>query len=80
MEDGTPVHAPSNLKVLCAACHDRQHLFVKQGRPADELATIHAFLKKYKTATLKALVYQLKSEHNIDISSKALSAERAKMI
>jgi 5-methylcytosine-specific restriction endonuclease McrA len=80
LEDGTPVHAPSNLKVLCASCHDKQHVSVKQGRPDDELATIHALLKKYKTATLKALVYQLKSEHDINISSKALSAERAKMI
>jgi DNA mismatch repair protein MutS len=80
LEDGTPVHAPSNLKVLCASCHDKQHVPTKQGRPDDELATIHALLKKYKTATLKALVYQLKSEHDIDISSKALSAERAKMI
>ena len=80
LEDGTPVHAPSNLKVLCSKCHDQQHVSVKQGRPDDELATIHALLKKYKTATLKALVYQLKSEHDIDISSKALSVERAKMI
>ena len=79
LEDGTPVHAPSNLTVLCAACHDKRHHptpSVRSKRPDTEIATIRDLLKKHKTASLKALVYQLKSEHEIVITSQALAAFR----
>jgi DNA mismatch repair protein MutS len=79
LEDGTPVHAPSNLTVLCAACHDKRHHptpSVRSKRPDTEIATIQDLLKKHKTASLKALVYQLKSEHEIVITSQALAAFR----
>ena len=110
LKDGTPVHAPSNLKVLCATCHDEQHgtatvatgatvttattvaatatatavsallekskYCPKPKRNEEELAIIHTILKEYKTASPKALVYQLKSEHDIIITAQALAAIR----
>jgi transposase len=39
----------------------------------EELATIQAMLTEYKTTSLKALSYQLKSQHGIDISTQALT-------
>jgi hypothetical protein len=106
LKDGTPVHAPSNLKVLCATCHDAQHgttgatvatgatgatvatttavavllekskYCPKPKRGEEELAIIHMLLKEYKTASPKALVYQLKTEHDIIITAQALAAIR----
>ena len=40
----------------------------------EELGIIQRILREYKTASLKALVYQLKSEHDITISVQGLSA------
>jgi DNA mismatch repair protein MutS len=42
----------------------------------EELAIIQAMLTEYKGASLKALSYQLKSQHQIDISSQSLVAIR----
>jgi len=95
LQDGTPVHAPSNLKVLCAACHDKEHaattkpitvqaLFEQSKytarspgkRSEEELAILHTVLNEYKTASPKALVYQLQHEHNIIITPQALTSMR----
>ena len=40
----------------------------------EELGTIQKTLREFKTASLKALVYQLRSEHDITISVQGLSA------
>jgi len=42
----------------------------------EELTTIQAMLTEYKTTSLKALSYQLKSQHGIDISTQALTTIR----
>ena len=110
LEDGTPVHAPSNLKVLCDKCHDKQHASVASvavasvaasaeastpkpsvttlfeqskyvprtpgKRSEEELSILHALLKEYKTASPKALVYQLQHDHNIIITPQALASMR----
>ena len=105
LRDGTPVHAPSNLVVLCAKCHDRHHAgdvevaslvmtsegpervatpsvvakqppTLKHGLSEEETATVYSMLSEYKTASLKALSYQLKEQHGIQLSTQALTAMR----
>jgi len=50
---------------------------VKKGKWDEEQMTqIHQLLNKYKTASLKGVVYQLKEQFGIEISSQALGAIR----
>ena len=102
LRDGTPVHAPSNLVVLCETCHDKHHAgevevaslvqtstgperiskgegrssSSKRGLSEEEMALARSLLLEYKTASLKALSYQLKQQHGITMSIQALSALR----
>ena len=105
LRDGTPVHAPSNLVVLCAKCHDRHHAgdvevaslvmtsegpervatpsvvakqppTLKHGLSEEETTIVQTMLSEYKTASLKALSYQLKEQHGIQLSTQALTAMR----
>jgi 5-methylcytosine-specific restriction endonuclease McrA len=45
----------------------------------EEIGHIQQMLQKYKTATLKAVSYQLKEKHDIEISVQALGALRRSM-
>ena len=45
----------------------------------EEISQIQQMLQKYKTATLKAVSYQLKEKHDIEISVQALGALRRSM-
>jgi DNA mismatch repair protein MutS len=114
LPDGTPMNAVANLVVLCAACHDKEHVnaivqpvvqtsegpirfattaitaitntvttntvttksSTKSKWSEEERTAIETVLKEYKTASLKALSYKLKSEYQIEISSQSLAAIR----
>jgi DNA mismatch repair protein MutS len=132
LPNGTPMNAPSNLVVLCEACHDAHHAGTVAintvvetsegperstrssspssfgsgsvagtgagaaaapasihssssgtGHPkgkwsAEEVEAIQAALRQYKTASLKAVSYQLKSA-GIDISPSSLSVFRKRL-
>ena len=110
LPDGTPMNAAANLVVLCAVCHDKEHVeaivqpivqtsagperlspvattattvttntvksSTKSKWSEEERTAIETVLKEYKTASLKALSYKLKSEYQIEISSQSLAAIR----
>jgi hypothetical protein len=113
LPDGTPMNAVANLVVLCAVCHDKEHVeaivqpvvqtsagpervspvattattattvttntvksSTKSKWSEEERTAIETVLKEYKTASLKALSYKLKSEYQIEISSQSLAAIR----
>ena len=115
LPDGTPMNAVANLVVLCATCHDKEHVeaivqpviqtsagperllpsnnltntantgtsvtntvksSTKSKWSEEERTAIESVLKEYKTASLKALSYKLKSEYQIEISSQSLAAIR----
>jgi hypothetical protein len=122
LPDGTPMNAVANLVVLCATCHDKEHVeaivqpvvqtsvgpirllpsnnltntvntantvtattitntntmksSTKSKWSEEERTAIETVLKEYKTASLKALSYKLKSEYQIEISSQSLAAMR----
>ena len=112
LPDGTPMNAVANLVVLCASCHDKEHVeaivtpiiqtsagpqrllpgnsptpttttastttksSTKSKWSEEERVSIETILKEYKTASLKALSYKLKSEYQIEISSQSLAAMR----
>jgi hypothetical protein len=116
LPDGTPMNAVANLVVLCASCHDKEHVeaivtpiiqtsagpqrllpsnnlgttptpsittastttksSTKSKWSEEERLSIETVLKEYKTASLKALSYKLKSEYQIEISSQSLAAMR----
>ena len=115
LPDGTPMNAVANLVVLCATCHDKEHVeaivqpivqtsmgperllpsnnlsgntvvttatvsttksSTKSKWSEEERTAIELVLKEYKTASLKALSYKLKSEYQIEISSQSLTAIR----
>jgi DNA mismatch repair protein MutS len=131
LPNGTPMNAPSNLVVLCEACHDAHHAgtvaintvvetsegperstrssspvsagagagagagaragagaataSVSSGSSApkgkwsaEEVEAIELSLRQYKTASLKAVSYQLKTA-GIDISPSSLSVFRKRL-
>ena len=49
---------------------------LKHGLSEEETATVYSMLSEYKTASLKALSYQLKEQHGIQLSTQALTAMR----